>query len=210
MLPGTPSADEINKGLVATEKLIGMLRPLKELVIPAYSDTASSFEQICKRLLDANESVVRWINAFRDFDTSDPALVEKFRSLAAEYRVLKTGHGSQDLKFHCSEIETIYNNNIRGKLRSLFGGSKLKEAEGVFNELCQADALLVGFVHEQLFGQLDMVCTAMEQAIDKNDLRVAENARLEYKVRSESLVRRLQEIGNGLADLVVEFRKVTS
>jgi hypothetical protein len=208
-IAGIPYVSDIEKGLGATEKLIGLLRQLVGVVIPAYSEAASGLEQVCKKLLDANESTVRWINSFRDFDFTSPNAIEKFRTLAGEYRALKTGRRYQELKFDCGEIETIYRSNLRGKLRNLFGGSRLKEAEQVFDKLSKADASLVQFVHTEVFGQLDSICKAAEAAIEKHDFQAAETARLQFKVRSDSLTRRLQEIGDGLAELVLEFRKVT-
>src|SRR5262245_5100551 len=90
-------------GLGVVEKLINLLKPLIGFAIPDFRECARGFEAICKKLLDANENVARWINKFRDFDVTHPNVVEEFRKLAADYRSLKTGQRYQELKFDCGE-----------------------------------------------------------------------------------------------------------
>lgn len=200
----------VETGLNSIEKLIPILRSIIGVVIPDFHACASGFEEICKKLLDANENLVRWINNFRDFDLTAPDAVEEFRRLTGNYRELKTGKQYQVLKFDCSEIETIYHFKIAGRLGNIFAGKKLEETKKVFERLTQADAELVSFIHNEIFEQLDSVCNSMEIAIDQGNLDAAEIARLQFKLTSNDMMKRLQEIGSGLTELVLDFRKVSS
>lgn len=201
---------ETATGLGAVEKLIDLLKPLIGFAIPDFRACARGFEAICKKLLDANENVARWINRFRDFDVTHPNVVEEFRQLAADYRSLKTGRRYQELKFDCREIATIYDNQVEGKLREIFAGSKLEEARELFKQLGNADAALVQFVHMVIFERLDAICHDLETAIDTGDFEAAEVARLGFKIHANDLLARLQTIGTELADLVLEFKRLAS
>ncbi|RDC65052.1 hypothetical protein [Adhaeribacter pallidiroseus] len=197
---------EIEPGLKATETLISLLCKLFDVIIPDFKGCADDLQEVCNKILEANKNVVKWINKFRDFDLSDSKYKNKFSNLVGEYRELKTGKGYQTLKFDCRQIERIYNERIgRNKLKELFSEDKLELAALAFEELSAADAVLVEFVHKEVFESLDEVCTSMETAINEGNLKAANIAQMKFKVISFPVYSRLQEIGNGLSDLVIKF-----
>ncbi|TDF95015.1 hypothetical protein E1N52_43570 [Paraburkholderia guartelaensis] len=52
---------------------------------------------------------------------------------------MKTGREYQKLRFGCGKIGEVYHTHVRGKLKDLFGGTKLGEAEKIFDQLATAD-----------------------------------------------------------------------
>lgn len=199
---------KVNEALDTSEKLVQLLRGLAGVVRPEYLEAVPDLQEVCKKLLDANESLVRWISSFRDFDIKAPEATERFKKLAANYKALKTGKRYKELKFDCGEIQMIYQLRLHGKLRDIFSGEKLQKAERVFEKLSTADAELVRFVHMDIFGQLDSIRARMEAALNNHDSAAAETARLEFKVSSDPLIRRLQNIGDRLADLILEYQNI--
>jgi hypothetical protein len=206
----TSAWDQADVGLGAVERLVKLLKPVVGVAIPDFRAAARGFESICKRLLDANENLTRWISRFRDFDFTQPKAHKKFIRLAGEYRALKTGRRYEELKFDCGEIESIFLSEVRGKLKDVFGGKKLIEAQAVFDRLTHADAELVLFVHSVIFESLDKVCDRVERSLENDDLDKAEAARLRFKVDSGPMMRRLEEAGSDLADLVLQFKRIAS
>ena len=200
---------EIEKGLSSTEKFIALMRQLISVAFPDYHGCAKALEDICRRLFDANASLVGWINSFADFDFTDPTATPRFITLAGKYQELKTGKNFKQLKFDCHEIETVYNQYISGKLRELFGGERRDEAETIFRALCNADAMLVRVIHTEIFVSLDGICGSLLGEIEDNDLDGAEECRLKFKAELRDLITRLQAIGNNLTDLLLAFRKAT-
>jgi hypothetical protein len=209
-MPAPSPLDVADKGLKATETLISLLKDLVTAVVPNLPAAASDLESVCNKLLDANENVVRWIGRFRDFDFGAPDAAGRFGTLASEYQAMKVGRRYQELKFSCGEIGTIYYTRLAGKLKGLFGGAKADRAQEVFEELSDADANLVTFVHEVIFKRLDDACDAIDKAVDAKDFAAAEQARLEFKVASKELVNRLQAVGDGLAELVLDMKRVAA
>jgi|CXWL01.1.fsa_nt_gi hypothetical protein len=202
--------DQADTGLGAVEKLIKLLKPLIGIAIPDFHAASHGFETVCKKLLDANENLTRWITRFRDFDFTQPEAGKKLLELAGEYRALKTGRRYQELKFDCGEIEMIFFTQIRGKLKDIFAGDKLNEAQAIFEQLSVADAGLVNFVHTVIFENLDTICEASEAAVNKGDFDAAEEARLQFKVRSGVMFRRLEVIASELSELVLDFKRLAS
>jgi len=64
-----------------------------------------------------------------------------------------------------------------------------------FDKLSHADAELAQFVYSVIFESLDRVCGAAEVAVVGGDLESAELARLQFKVESSAMVRRLEHMG---------------
>ncbi len=203
-----PGLDYADSALGMLENLIGLLAPLKTAAVPNPRAAASELGVVCKKLLDANESVTRWINKFRDFDLSKPTAISDFAAIAGDYRALRTGSGYQSLKFDCHEIDVIYRQHLGGKLRSLFFGNRLIEAQAIFEQLSAADGSFVGYIHEVIFEYLNDICDSMESALDSGDLEAADKARLEFKVQTRTIYKKLEEIGVSLADLVLLFKKM--
>lgn len=202
--------DQADKALGAMEKLTRLLSPIVRLAIPDYQLCARDLEDICKRLLDGNENVVRWMNRFRNFDFSQPNADFHFRKLADEYREVKAGRRYQELKFDCREIETIYHSNVSGRIRELFGRARYEEAASIVDSICVADASMVQFVHSGIFESLDQACREIEQALDKSSIDAAEVARLKYKVNSNDLYERILHLGNELTENVLKFKNLAT
>jgi hypothetical protein len=99
---------------------------------------------------------------------------------------------------------------VRGRLKDIFAGQKLSDAQEIFEELSNADASLVEFVHTVIFDSLNRVCETTEAAIAERDLERAEAARLQFKVESGPMIKRLEDIGSELADLVLQFKRLAS
>ena len=203
------SADPLHgaqEGLSIVQTAVGLMKGSIGRIIPDVHGAANDFERIARSLLQANESLVRWIYKFRDFDVTAPNSEGEFRALAAEYRALKAGGNWRQMKFDCREIETIYNTNVRGRMREFFAADKVGAAMEAFEKLSTADGSLVEFIHEEVFQSLDRVCDEMEDGFDRNDLDRADSARLRFKRREKEMVSRLSSIGEDLVDIILQFR----
>jgi hypothetical protein len=201
----------LSTGLQTIDQFIKIAHDVAKLPSLVKADSkgcAGDFVEICEALLQGNENVVRWFNKFLYFDFSDPSAVKEFTKLKSEYEELKTGFGYQKLKFDCGKIHQIYDKRISSKLGKWFQKKKLAEAERVFNNLTYADASMVEFVFQEVFGQLsDFANKAGKYVIDKGDLRKAEKLRLEFKIKTKDIVPTLQNFSNDLSGLVLEFSK---
>lgn len=204
-------SSQLSTGLQTIDLFIKISKDVAKLPPLVMADSrgcANDFVEICQKLLQGNENVVRWFNKFLYFDFTASNAVKQFTGLKIEYEVLKTGFGYQQLKFDCGEIQNIYQKRISSKLTEWFQGKKLAEAKKVFDELTKADASMVKFVFEEVFGKLSDFANKAERYVsDKKDLRKAEKLRLEFKVKTKDLVPRLQNFSNELSELVLDFSK---
>ena len=209
-------SSKLSTGLQTIDQFIKIskeIAKLPSLVMADYKGCASDLRKICEKILDGNENVVRWFNKFLYFDFTASDAVQQFKELKGEYEALKAGSRYQELKFDCAEIESIYDRRISSKLEKLFQQEKhqkkLAEAKKVFDELTKADAELVTFIFVEVFGKLSDFANQADIYIDndKQDLRKAEELRLDFKVKTKELVTRLQDFSNELAELVLEFSK---
>ena len=109
------NSPELSTGLQTIDQFIKIAHDvvkLPSLVMADFKGCASDFVEICKKLLEGNENVVRWFNKFLYFDFTKPNAIKKFTKLKAQYEELKTGYGYQKLKFDCGEIQHIYYRRI--------------------------------------------------------------------------------------------------
>jgi hypothetical protein len=202
-------SSQLSTGLQTLDQFIKISKDVAELPRLVMADSkgcAKDFVEICERILQGNENVVRWFHKFLYFDFNEQDSTKKFVALKKEYEELKTGFGYQKLKFDCSEIQTIYDRRISSKLGEWFQRNKLKEAKGVFDNLTSADATMVKFVFVEIFERLSEFANKAEKLfIDRKSPEKAEKLRLEFKVKSKDLVPRLQNFSTELSELILTF-----
>lgn len=197
---------EVKAGMDTIDSFIKIskeIAKLPKLFKADYQGCASDFADICRKILDGNENVVRWFNKFLYFDFTTLDAQKRFFDLKSEYEVLKTGSGYQDLKFNCGEIQYIYHNRISSKI--WFKGEKLKETQDIFEKLTNADGSMVGFVFNEVFGKLSEFADEAEKFVDNKRFDEAEEARLKFKVKSRGIIQRLQQFSGELSALVLDF-----
>jgi histone H3/H4 len=206
-------SSQLSTGLQTIDQFIKISKDvvkLPSLVMADSKGAANDFVEICQKILQGNENVVRWFNEFLYFDFTATNAVKQFVKLKTEYEALKTGFGYQKLKFDCGEIQNIYHKRISSKLGEWFQRKKLSEAKKVFDELTTADAEMVSFVFKEVFGKLSEFANKAEKLlVDKEDIRKAEKLRLEFKVKTGDMVHKLQGFSNELAELVLKFSAKT-
>lgn len=197
---------EVKVGIDTIDSFIKIskeIAKLPKLFMADYKGCASDFAEICRKILDGNENVVRWFNKFLYFDFTASDARKQFFDLKSEYEALKAGSGYQALKFDCGEIQTIYHKRIASK--TWFKGKKLKESEDIFDKLTNADGSMVGFVFNEVFGKLSEFANEAEKFVDSKNFDEAEEARLRFKVKSQKIVQRLQLFSSELSELVLDF-----
>lgn len=203
---------ELSTGLKTIDQFIKISKDvtkLPSLLLADYKGCVNDFKEVCTKILDGNENVVRWFHKFLYFDFKTKDAKKDFIELKTKYEELKTGSGYQELKFYCGEIDYIYQDRIKSKLGEWFQKKKLAKAERVFNKLTKSDADMVTFVFKDIFGRLsDFADKAENYAIDKDNLKKAEELKLEFKINNKELVSRLQNFSNELAELILEFSKI--
>lgn len=202
----------VKDGLELIEQFISLgkeLAKLPALVLPQYQPAAADLFEICKKILTANETSVRWLHRFRYFDFKHSESRSNFLAAVQEYRSLRSGPEFQQLKFSCGDISQVYYRNISSKLVSWFKNSnKLEEAEGIFTKLTDADSEMVDFLQKHILGKLDSYLGRIETLIDSGNIEEAEKLRLELKADTAEVVQFIEKFGDALSELVLDFAKI--
>lgn len=202
----------LKEGIEIIQQFIALgkeLAKLPALVLPQYQPAAIDLYEICKKILGANENMARWLLRFRYFDFQSPNARSEFMNAVREYGALKTGASFKQLKFSCSDIAQIYYKNISSKLGSWFSDSqKFEEAAGIFAKLTDADRDMVSFAQEAILDNLDSFINKVERQVDAGNLNEAEELRLQFKNDTGVVVQFLENFGDNLSELVLEFARV--
>jgi hypothetical protein len=154
MMPSSqPGLDSIDRFI----RVGGEMAKVPILANPQYSAAADDLYQIARRLLDANENMVRWLNRFLLFDFRDPNARSHFFDLVTEYRSTKAGGGFRDMKFSCGDNYFIYQRNIAGKIAEIFPQDREagEKAERAFTALGDSDADMVAFIWGTVVTRID-------------------------------------------------------
>lgn len=201
------------RALDTVDRFIGVGRELanqKILSTPKYSGALEHLIEVIQILLTANENMARWLNKFTQFDFRASDARERFLSLVAEYRTAKSGTELRQMKWPCGEIRYIYDTQIRPGMTDMFVQTEVtpEELDAAFTGLGDADDDMVAFIYETVVGGIDDFLETAEPAVDAGDFDAAEQARLEFKVRARHLSERLERLGGGLADLVLDYARL--
>ena len=206
MVPLTPADLDFLDKFIRIAKDVAKLRVL---LLPQYRAAASALYEICKRLLDANENLARWLYRFLYFNFAHPDAKVQFLQLVADYRTMKTGQEFHELKFRCGDIAGIYYQEIASKIGSWFKSNrKLQDAETAFQSLSMADADMVNFVYDTLILKLDAFVAEAETLIDSGRADEAEASRLAFKAEFRPITEKLERFSGLLSELVIEFAAI--
>lgn len=201
----------VQTGLAVYDRFVVLGRKIAELpeiLMPQYQAAAKDLYEICRLLLDANESLARWLLEFTYFDFRNADARTTFNDLAKRYRAMKVGEEYRQLKFRCGDIQSIYERNIASKLGRLFSNQSMRDQAGqVFQDLSSADQSMVVFVYETVMVKLDRIVADLEQSVDAGLLDDAEQTRLHAKAQTRELVQALEKFGGELSELVLQFAK---
>ena len=201
-------------GLSITKEFITIgkeLAGLSDLVRPTYRSCAADLYLICKKLLEANENIVRWFNKFLYFDFTSPNASFEFKKAAADYDTMKRGHELRKLKFSCTDIENIYQKNIGKKIGSWFSNKKkVLKAQSIFSNLSSSDGQMILFLEDTLIPLLDKFVLKMEVSVSKKNFNAAERTRLKFRKESKPLVDLISDFNDELTELVITFAKMSN
>ena len=188
----------------------GEIAKVPILAKPQYRPAAEDLYEIAQKLLVSNENMARWLNRFLQFDFRGPDARGRFLALVKDYRTTKAGPGFRNMKFNCGDIGLLYQRNIAKEMDTMFpqDPQAASEAERAFNGLSNADDDMVAFIYDTVVGEIDRFVSAAEQDVDRSDLNAAEARRLQFKVASAELSERLERLGSGLSDLVLQYARL--
>jgi hypothetical protein len=188
----------------------GEIAKVPILAMPQYRAAAEDLYEIAQKLLVANENMARWLNRFLQFDFRAPDARGRFLDLVQDYRTTKAGPGFRDMKFSCGDIGIIYHRNIATKIAEMFPQDRQAgvEAEQAFIALSTADDDMVVFIYDTVVGDIDAFVSDAERYVDRSDLNGAEARRLQFKVAAAALSERLERLGSGLSDLVLQYARL--
>jgi hypothetical protein len=197
------------RALDSVDRFIAVGRELADqqaLSKPKYSGALEHLIEVIQILLNANENMARWLNNFTQFDFRARDSRRRFLRLVARYREAKSGSDLRRMKWPCHEIRTIYENEIQPSMSEMFVQTETipEELDAAFQGLGEADDDMVAFIYETVVGGIDMFLATAEPAVDHGDLDAAEHARLEFKVHARQLSERLERLGGGLTDLLLD------
>jgi hypothetical protein len=180
------------------------------LAMPQYRAAVEDLYQIAQKLLLANENMARWLNRFLQFDFRAPDARGRFLELVGEYRTTRTGPGFESMKWSCHDIGIIYRRNIETKIPEMFpkDHQAAEEAQRAFNYIINADDDMVAFIYETVVGEIDRFVSDAEHHVDRSDLNFAEERRLQFKVAAAPISERLERLGGGLSDLVLQCARL--
>lgn len=211
-----PTQAETGRALDRVDRFVGVGRELARQQIlsrPTYSIALEHLVEVIQILLDANENMARWLNRFTQFYFRADDAQQRFLELAAEYRTAKSGPELRQMKWPCGDIRQIYDTRIRPDITDSFVQTdapreQIDRLDAAFAGLGDADADMVAFIYDTVVGGIDEFLEGAEPAVDRGDLDAAEEARLQFKVRAGELSERLERLGGGLADLVLDFARL--
>ena len=201
------------RALDTVDRFIGAGRELARqqvLAQPRYAAAVGHLIEVIQILLAANENMARWLTRFTYFDFRGEDARAGFLSLVGEYSTAKSGADLRQMKWPCGEIRFIYDTHIRPDLTDMFVQTELApdDLDAAFRGLGDADDDMVAFIYDTVVGGIDEFLGVAEPAVDASDLDTAEQARLEFKVRARQLSERLERLGGGLADLVLDYARL--
>jgi len=202
----------IKNSLEIFDKFIGIAKEIAKLpalVLPQYQDSAQDMYQICQKLLTSNENLSRWLYRFIYFDFRHPNAQSNFMTAVGEYRTMKNGPEFQQLKFSCSDIESVYYQHISSKIGDWFSNKqKMEEVEGIFKSLSEADAEMVSLTYDEVIHKLDAFIENVERFVDSGDFDNSERERLKFKTDSKEITSAFEKFSGELSVLVIKFAQI--
>lgn len=211
--PETALETDTARALDTVDRFIDVGRKLAKQETLATSKYANALErliEVIQMLLTANENMARWLNRFTQFDFRRKASRKRFLRLAAKYRTAKSGTELRQMKWPCGDIRHLYDTEIRPDMTDMFVQAEKipEELDDAFAGLGDADEDMVAFIYDTVVGGIDDFLKRAEPAVDAGDFDAAEKARLEFKVHAQELSERLERLGGGLADLVLDYSRL--
>lgn len=178
---------------------------------PEYKDLFHDLYEVAQALLEANENMARWIHEFTYFQFGSGDATERFADLVKKYETAKKGGQLHEMKFHCGDIQTIYDNRLSSELSEALKDEDqaLQQARTVFEELSNADNDMVRLIHKTVVKSInDFARGAQEDLELRSNLNAAERKRLQFRTDSAMLTTKLEELGGGLSDVKLESAKL--
>ena len=201
---------DISLGIL--EKFIGIAKEIAKLpalVLPQYQNAAQDMYKICQKLLIANENLSRWLHRFIYFDFRHQSARSEFLKSLQEYQTMKSGPEYQQLKFSCSDIGSIYSQQISSKIVDWFTNKQKKEeVEGIFASLTDADGAMVAFTYDNVIKKLDDFLATVENHVNVSAFNDAEEERLKFRVESKDITEAIGKFSGELSDLVIKFAQI--
>lgn len=209
----TPPETDAARALDTVDRFIAVGRGLAEQEILATSKYANALEhviEVIQMLLVANENMVRWLNKFTQFDFRAKASRKRFLGHVAKFKTAKSGPELRQMKWPCGDIRHIYDTEIRPDMADMFVQVEAtpEELDAAFAGLSDADEDMVAFIYDAVVGGIEDFLKLAEPAVDAGDFDAAEQARLEFKVHAQQLSERLERLGGGLADLLLDYSRL--
>lgn len=211
-----PSQAETDRALGRVDRFVAVGRDLARqpmLARPTYAVALEHLVEVVQMLLDANENMARWLGRFTQFDFGGDGARSRFLDLVARYRTAKSGPELREMKWPCGDIRQIYDTQIRPGITDVFVQAEAPQdqvdrLDAAFRGLGDADEDMVAFIYETVVGGIDEFLEQAEPVVDRDDLDAAEQARLRFKVGARDLSAHLDQLGGGLADLLLDFARV--
>jgi hypothetical protein len=213
MMSDAERAEIAERALDGFDRMVTVGREIAKvpiLAMPQYRAAVEDLYEIAQKLLLANENMARWLNRFLQFDFRAPDARGRFLELAQEYQTTKTGAGFRSLKFSCGDIGIIYARNIATKIPEMFPQDQqaAEKARRAFTYIIHADDDMVAFIYDTVVPDIDRFVADAEHHVDRSELNFAEERRLKFKVAAAPISERLERLGSGLSDLVLECARL--
>jgi hypothetical protein len=98
---------------------------IKNYVTAQYRSAAKALYIVTNNLLSANQKMIRWTNEFELLDLEqDDNSKKEFQKFEAKYQEFKAGPEYDSLKISCHEIDVIYENNLKGRIKEFLARDK--------------------------------------------------------------------------------------
>ncbi len=205
---------EVLTGVNILRNFVSVANELSNLPIilnKKYHEIAKDLGDICKRLLTANEEMLRSLHNFRYYGWKNPDFEKKFTETLVDYKAAK-GNAFYDWKAPCHDIWQIYHKpmGIKERILSWFEDqTKLEEIDGIIDRLATSDDAMIEFITNGLAVRIDNYLRIVEPLVDNNQFTDAEKRRLEFKHDSQDLAFLLEDVSKELTDLVLKFASIT-
>jgi hypothetical protein len=183
----------------------------QELRKQEYRKSAEGLSDIVEQIIIANKNTIDLFHSFRYLDFDNPNFNQIFGIRMTEYHKTPPYERHKQLKWSCSRIKEIYDNNIRPKIGDILKEqAKVRKANDIFDDLYRGDEKMVSFVRDQILARLDTFISELEQQVNSNQIHLAKRSKLKFRIDTQETYNELQKIRVDLNNLAAKLDSIVA
>lgn len=192
----------------ATESVTNIAKEVvgnKEALRQRFMTSAKAFGEIMNDILRANDHTIQWFDEFRYCDLDDK---NGFDNIMKRYHLLAGPDGYRDLKWSCTKIKKIYDDEIRPHIAGFLNDPQVIKANRVFDALIEGDEKMKAFVKDIVLAKLRTFVDQVEPLMEAGKIQEAKKIKLQFRISTREIYDQLKKLNDDLEDLVLKFDEI--